>query len=90
MKIDRDVEPPRAQPPAERDVGDEPAHSARTRRDQDVVQMRIARDNRRGHGFDDIREVCVWVCDPQRVNRRGGEDDVADFPQADEQDVDVG
>ena len=81
MKIDRDIEPPRAELPAERGVGDEPAQSTRTRRDYDVIQMRIARDDWRGHGFDDVGEVRVRKGDPERVNRRGREDDVANLTE---------
>ena len=41
---------------------------------------------RRGRGFDDVGEVCVGKPPPQRVHRRGGEDDVAILAESDEQD----
>src|SRR5262249_58427554 len=85
VKINRDVEPLRAQPPPECDVAGEPAQSAGSRRDHDLVQVRIVRDDRRGRRLDDVGEVRVRQSLPQRVKRRRGEDDVANLPQANEE-----
>ena len=39
----------------------------------------------RGGGFDDVTDVRVGESPAQRVNRRGGEHDITDLPQADEE-----
>ena len=84
VEIDGEIEAHRAEPPAERDVADEPARPADARRDDDFVQMRIALDDRRGGRLDDVGEVRVGKSIAQRADGRRREHDVADFTQADE------
>jgi hypothetical protein len=49
--------------------------------------MRIAFDDRRRGGFDEIGEVRVGKPAPQRVNGWGREDDVPDLPQPYQEDT---
>jgi hypothetical protein len=49
--------------------------------------MRIAGNDRSGCRLDDICEVRVGEAPPQRVHSRGGEDDIADLPQANQEDA---
>jgi hypothetical protein len=52
--------------------------------------MRIVKHHRRSHWFDDVGEVGVGKASAQRVDRRRRKDDIADLPQPDEQNSDVG
>ena len=53
------------------------------RRDDHFIQMRVVDDDRRRGRLDDIAEMRVRKSAAQRVNRRGGEHDVTNLPQAD-------
>ncbi len=87
MKIDGDIEPTCAQTPAERNVAEQSAPSARSRRDDHIVEVRTAEHDRRGRGFDDVRKVCVGKGAAQCANRGRGEDHVADLPKPDKEDL---
>ena len=84
MKIDGEVVALRAQPPAEREIAEPSARAAAARRDDHLIQMGIAGDDRRRRGLDDVAEMRVRKPLPQRVDGGGGEDHVADLPEADE------
>jgi hypothetical protein len=68
------------------------AHEARIRResclarcDDDVVNVRIGCDNRRGGGFDEITDAGFAKLSTERPDRRSRKNDVADFPETDEE-----
>jgi len=77
----------RAQAADELHLGAEPAAAARTRRDNQFVDIGIALDDRRRGRLDEVRDVGLWKAPPDRSNGRRREDDVPDLPQADQQDL---
>ena len=87
MKVDRDVEAFPGQPPAKRDVMRQPAHTWQTRRDDDVGEVRVADDHRSTGRFDDIGELCRGKTSGESRKRRRREDDVADLPESDQEDL---
>ena len=87
VKVDREVVAlARAAGGRARGRPSRPRSAARARRDDDLVEMRVAGDDRRGRGLDEIGELRVGKPPAQRVNGRRREDDVADLAQANEQD----
>ena len=82
MKVDREVEPRGAQPAAEAEIAPPPG----PRHDQHIVEVRVAGDDGRGGGFDEIREVGVGKAAADGANGRCREDDVANLAQPDEED----
>ena len=56
-------------------------------RDDQLVDVAAGRDDGGGKGLDEIRQVGVRKVSPHRAQGRRGEDDVADFPQADQEDT---
>jgi hypothetical protein len=89
MEIDGDVVPLSPQPAAESKIAEQAAHAARARRDDDLVQMGVAGDNRRGRRLDDIADVRVREPLAQRMYGGGGEGDVTNLPETDEQNLDA-
>jgi hypothetical protein len=89
MKVDREVVALGTQASAEGEVVEQTTEPARPRRQDDLVQMRVVDDDRSGRGFDDVAEMRVRKPFPKRMDRGGGEDDVANLPQADEEDLDA-
>ncbi len=68
-------------------LGAEPAEAARTRRDDQFVDVGIVREDRRRGGLDEVRDVGLWKAPADRSNGRRREDDVPDLPQPDQQDL---
>ncbi len=85
MKVDGDVVLRRLEPASERDVGQHAAQPAHTRRDDDVAEVGVVEDHRRGGGFDDIGELRVRKPPAQRVNGWRRENHVADLSQPNQQ-----
>ena len=90
MEIERNIELLRLQPSSQREVVDEAAHTSGARRDDDLVEMWIATDDRRGRRLDEVGEVSVGKPPAQRVDGRRREHDIADLAQPDEENSDVG
>ena len=86
MKVDRDILVRGLEPASQRDVGHHAAQPARPRSDDDVVEMRVAKDDRRSGGLDEVGEVGVGEPAAQRVDRRRREDHVANLPETNEED----
>ena len=86
VEVDGDVVVRGLEPASQRDVGHHAAQSSRARSDDDVVEMRVVKDDRRGRRFDDVGEVGVGKPPAQRVDRRRREDHVANLPETNEQD----
>ena len=84
MKIDGKIESPRPQLAPEAEIADKSPYAARVRRDDHLIEVRIALDDRRRRRLDDISEVGVWETAPERVDGGRRKDDVADLPEADE------
>ena len=84
MKIDGEIEPPGPQLAPEAEIADKSAYAARARRDDHLIEVRIALDDRRSRRLDDISEVGARETAPQRVDGGCRKDDVADLPEADE------
>jgi hypothetical protein len=81
VEIEREIEPLLSQLPAECEIG-EPSTSGR---DEDLVQQRAVQNDRRGGRLDDVREMRVGKTLAKRTNGWGGENDVANFAEADKQ-----
>jgi hypothetical protein len=79
VKVDREVEAPRAERPAQRDVGRESFQPARARRDQDFVEVRVGGDDRRGMRLDDVGQPRVGKVSAEGANGGRREDDVPDL-----------
>ena len=83
VEIDGEIERARAaaggRAPRSRE---QPAHARAARRDDHLVEMRIAGDDRRGRRFDEVGEVGVGKPPAQGADGRRGEDDVADLRAA--------
>ena len=52
-----------------------------------VIEVRVARDDRRGRVFHQVRQSRVRVPAPQRADHRRREHDIANQPQADQKEV---
>ena len=87
MEIDGDVEALASEASCQRQVVDEPPQAATLGRDDDVVEMWVATDDRLGGRLDDVGEMGIRIVAPQRPDERGGEGDVADQAQPDQQDL---
>jgi hypothetical protein len=75
-----------AQAASQDQIADESTGPSAARRDDHLVQMRIVPNDRSSGRLDKVGEVRIGKTRAQRGNRRRGEDDVADFAEADEQD----
>ncbi len=60
---------------------------ARSRRHDQFVDVRAGRDDGGRERFDQVGDAGIRKPLPDRAQRRRGEDDVADFAQSNEQDV---
>lgn len=75
MKINREVVPVRAEAADEGELG----ANAGARRDDDFIEVRIARDDGGGRGFDDVRDVRGGKAASNRGNRGSSESDIANL-----------
>jgi hypothetical protein len=89
MEIDGDVVALRPQAAAESEIAEQAAQAVRARRDDDLIQMGVAGDDRRRRGLDDIADGRVRKTLAQRMDGGGGEGDVTNLPEADEQNLDA-
>ena len=64
-----------------------PPQPARARRDDDFVEVRIVRDDRRGVGFDEVGDACAGIRAGAARGQRRREHDVADQAQTDQEDL---
>jgi hypothetical protein len=85
MEIDRHVEPAGAETPCQPEVVAKPGHAAAAGGHDHFVQMRIGRNHGRGCRLDDVRNVGVWKTIAQAANGRRRENNIANLPQANEQ-----
>ena len=85
MKINGHVVRRGAQAADERDVVANPGEPAATRRDDDVVEVWISGDDRRGRRFDDVSDVGGGKMLAQAANGRCREHDVANLAKANQQ-----
>src|SRR5690606_23387278 len=86
VQVDRQVDALAAQPPRQLEIVADAAPAAAVGRDQDLRQMGIGRHDRRGVRLDEIQEAGVGETAPQGPDDGRREDDVANQPEADEQD----
>ena len=77
MEIDGDIVMAATEAKTEEQIGQQMT----PRCDDDVVEVRIRGDDRRGERFDEIRQMGAGKTLPESTNRRRRENDVADFPQ---------
>ena len=82
VQIDDEVVPRAPQPPCEPQVGCDPRHPARPRRDDHLIEVRVACDDRRRRRLHQIREMRIRKHPFQCPRDRRREDDVADEPKA--------
>ena len=82
MKIDGEIEALHAQPADERKIRCQP----RAWRDDDLVQVRIRGDERRGMGFDEVGEVRVRETRADAPDCRRREHDIANLTKTDQKD----
>ncbi|MGC4080962.1 MAG: hypothetical protein QM736_02305 [Vicinamibacterales bacterium] len=64
-----------------------PRRPANARRHHHLVEVGVRRDDRSSGRFDDVGEVCVREVIAKRGEGRRREDDVADLPQPNQQDL---
>ena len=87
VQIDRDVEALAPQPSREREIVHDSTQAAALGHDDQFVDVRVASQDRRGRGLDDVRHMRVRLKPLQRPNEGRGEDYVADQTKADEKDL---
>ncbi len=85
MKINGHVERGSTQAADEGDVVANPGEPSATRRDDDVVEVWIPGDDRRGRLFDDVSDVRRGKMLAQAANGRCRENDVANLAKANQQ-----
>ena len=90
MKVDRHVDAPRPQRSSHPHVIAQPIPATAVLDDQDVRQVRVAGDHRRGERFDEVEELGVREPAPDRANRRCREDHIANQARANEQNPQTG
>jgi len=83
MQIDDEVVPAGSHAPDEREVVQESGEPAQPPGDDDLVQMRVALDDGRGGGPDDVGDVRVGEVASQARDGGRRKDDVADFAKPD-------
>jgi hypothetical protein len=86
VEVDHEIEPGRPKLSRERQIAVQAAPPARTRHDEDLIEMWIVSDNRRGFGLDEIADPGIGKTSPQRSDGWGCEDDIANQPRPDQQD----
>lgn len=87
MKIDHEIESRGAQAAGQLEIVAEALDAARPIQHDQRVEIRMMTDHWLGGCFDKVCESRVRKAPLQRADGRRREDDVADQPQADEQDV---
>jgi hypothetical protein len=86
MKVDRHVEASAAEPASHGQVVAHAAKPRALRHDDDLVEMRIAGNDRRGRRLDEIGDVCVGETVPKRPDARRRQRDVAEKAKSNEED----
>ena len=79
MEVDGEVDVPRPQRSAERDVSRESAQAASSGCDQDFVEMRIGGHDRRRMRLDDVGQPGVRKVLSEGANGGRREDDITDL-----------
>ena len=74
------------QPSPQRHVVDEARETGALWRDDHFVEMRIAEDHGGRSGLDHVGQVRLGIVPPQRPQQRRREHDIADEPQAHQED----
>ena len=87
MEVDDEIEAGTPETRGQGEVISETTPTARALDDDDLIQMGVAAHDGFGYEFHKIRNPGVREALPQRRNRRRREDDVANEPQPDEQDL---
>jgi hypothetical protein len=87
VKIDREIERLRFQPSAEGHVTREARNAMTARRDNQFIDVRVVRNDRRRGRLDDVGQMSGGKLAADGVDGGSRKDDVADFTQADEQDA---
>jgi hypothetical protein len=85
VHVNHHVEALPPEPPGEPDIVEDPRHPARPFDDDDVVEVGIAGNHRRGIALDEIAERRVRKRPPQSPDQRRRQDHVADESQANEE-----
>ena len=86
MKVDGEVVPPGAEPPAERQVVAQAAEPPRARRHNHLIEMRVVDDDRGCRRLDDVGEVRAGEAVPQSMHGGRGERDVTNLAETNQQD----
>jgi hypothetical protein len=87
VKVDGQIISVRAKLPDQLQVGSQPSGGRSARGENDFVEMRVAKDHRRGFFFNEVRKVGVGEAASERPDGGRREDDVADQAKADQQDL---
>ena len=87
MKIDDEIESAGAEPAGQPEIVAEARETTRPLDDDDVVEVGMVAHHRLGWSLDEIGEARAREAPLQGADGRRREHDVADQPQADEQDV---
>ena len=87
VEVDDRVETGAPQPQGHRRVFAQARGAAEERRDDHLVEVRVAGHDRRGRRLDQVGQVRGGPGAPDRADDRGRQHDVANQPQADEQDL---
>jgi hypothetical protein len=84
MKVDGQIVPVAPQADAELQVVASPRETACSGRDDDFIEMWISFDDWSAGRLNDVGNSRVWKPVSQCVDRRCGENDVTDLPEADQ------
>jgi hypothetical protein len=87
MKIDRHVVPAGAEPSRKPEVVANPRQALTAGRDDDVVEVGVPGDDRRGGGLDDVSDVSVRIPLSHTSDGRRREYDVANLAKAEQEDT---
>jgi hypothetical protein len=87
VEVERDVEPPSAEPPRERHILSDALPTGRFVDDDQFVDVRVAANDRSCMCFDEVGDVGVGIAASQRGDTRRRKDDVADEPEPDEENL---
>jgi hypothetical protein len=82
VEVDREIVMLAPQSPSEGDIREQPGETAAPRHDDDLVEVRVAGDDRSSCGFDEVSEVRIRKPAAQRGHGWCRENHIANLPEA--------
>jgi hypothetical protein len=87
VEVDDDIESCAPEAECRAKVVHNPPRSTAAAKHDQLVETGMVPEHGGGCGFDDVGEPCVGIGAPERPYERRGEDDVADEPRPNQQDL---